>query len=849
MTSAVDSLFSLFRLWSEEQVDLPALRLQLQGLAGLEPGDRALATALFDLIEAPTAGSARAFASQPDWLERHRSSWEGLETFRVRLARLLTSAAAGVYAQAPLAENLNTQALTLDPELAVAWLSRALLRMQMQAWQQALDDFALSRRLRPDWLSGWLDAARILMILGRPREGLALIDQALEVQSLQSDLTAQADLWLIRGNLFQALEDLDSAEAAYRRALELIPDHLIPDQAGIWFNLAQLLQPRQPAEALRCYIRYSELIPDQAEIWYRLGSLQFRFDQLAEAEASLGRCLQLMPGHYSAWVCRGLLAAQRSQPELAEQFFARARALDPQRPEAWLEPAFIQLNLGQEQGATALMTQSLEQVGHPGARAMIQMSLGRMLVMQHQPEAGDALMQAALAAMPDRRFWRFVREIGSPAAMIARPLAERRAYLSRLEALLPHWAGEPFAASTYLAESSFLPLDTLWGLMYIDDGPLQKIRSLYGKCFLPAAERPPARRGRGPLRLGVVVTSGHEGIFRLSLDRLLGALPASCCELLLLGNNPAALAPSGLRCLPLAHSQREAAQQLRALELEMIYYWECGSDPMNMLLPYFQPAPVQFTSWGLPMTSGLPVMDYYISSNRLEAADAQEHYSETLLLMENQPVCNTPPLPLWEHRSRTLFGLPEGVPLYVSLQNPLKYSPEFVDLLERLLRADPDGHLVLLESRQPSVRQAMSPLLDRLRPFGPRLHLGSGPLQIDHYRNLLALADVALDPLLYSGGQTSNDALFLGVPVVTLPGQAQHSRLTLSRYRQLGYEAAVATGPDDYLRLALELGNDRQKRDQVRAEILDHQPNLLSLMAVEEFAELLWEMARREGLR
>ncbi|MEZ0367819.1 MAG: tetratricopeptide repeat protein [Candidatus Sericytochromatia bacterium] len=846
MTSVVDSLFSLFRRWSEEQVDLPALRLQLQGLAGLEPADRALAAALLDLIDAPAAGVAlaRAFATQPDWLERHRLSWESLAAFRARMSRLLTSAAASVHAQAPLAEILYTQALILDPEFAAAGLGRGLLRMQMQAWQQALEDFTLSRRLRPDWLPGWLEAARTLLILGRPREGLALIDQALTELPFQSDLPAQADLWLIKGNLCQALQDVPAAEAAYRTALELTPD-----QAGIWFNLAQLLQPRQPAEALKCYQRASELAPNEAEIWHRLGSLQFRFDLLAEAEASLGRCLQLMPGHYSAWVTRGLLAAQRAQPQLAEQFFAQARALDPQRPEAWLEPAFIQLNLGHELGATAMLGRGLEQVGHPGARAMLQMSLGRMLVMQHQPEAGDALMQAALATLPERRFWRFVREIGSPAALIARPLAERRAYLARLEALLPRWTEEPFAASTYLAESSFLPLDTLWGLMYIDDGPLQTIRSLYGNCFLPAAERPPARRGRGPLRLGVVVTSGHEGIFRLSLDRLLGALPASCCELLLLGNNPAALAPSGLRCLQLAHSQREAAQQLRALELEMIYYWECGSDPMNMLLPYFQPAPVQFTSWGLPMTSGLPVMDYYISSTRLEAADAQEHYSETLLLMENQPVCNTPPLPLWEHRSRALFGLPEGVPLYVSLQNPLKYSPEFVDLLERLLRADPDGHLVLLESQQPSVRQAMSPLLDRLRSFGPRLHLGSGPLQIDNYRNLLALADVALDPLLYSGGQTSNDALFLGVPVVTLPGQAQHSRLTLSRYRQLGFEAAVATDPDDYLRLALELGNDRQKREQLRGDILARQPNLLSLKAVEEFAELLWEMARREGLR
>ena len=80
-----------------------------------------------------------------------------------------------------------------------------------------------------------------------------------------------------------------------------------------------------------------------------------------------------------------------------------------------------------------------------------------------------------------------------------------------------------------------------------------------------------------------------------------------------------------------------AAEAVREYRFDLLYYWEVGSDTTNYLLPHMRLAPIQCTGWGVPVTSGVPTVDYYLSSRALEAGSNADDYTELLINLEALP--------------------------------------------------------------------------------------------------------------------------------------------------------------------------------------------------------------------
>src|SRR5262249_5197722 len=135
-------------------------------------------------------------------------------------------------------------------------------------------------------------------------------------------------------------------------------------------------------------------------------------------------------------------------------------------------------------------------------------------------------------------------------------------------------------------------------------------------------------------------------------------------------------------------------------------------------------------------------------------------------------------------------------------------------------RRDPRATIVLIEGQQATwrglvharQRATMGKLADRIR-FVPRLDRTDFP-------QLLAMAEVMLDPLHFGGGNTSYEALALGLPIVTLPSGFLRGRITYALYRAVGVDECIALDFDDYVARAVRLGTDRAWRDAVGAKTL-----------------------------
>ena len=102
-----------------------------------------------------------------------------------------------------------------------------------------------------------------------------------------------------------------------------------------------------------------------------------------------------------------------------------------------------------------------------------------------------------------------------------------------------------------------------------------------------------------------------------------------------------------------------------------------------------------------------------------------------------------------------------------------------------------------------------------------------------------------LDPFPFGGGHTSYEALALGLPVVTLPGQFLRGRLTYAMYQQMGYRDLLASSGEDYVQAALRLGTDKRENKLARAAILERCGVLFDDKPIVRELEDFWEQAVR----
>ena len=266
------------------------------------------------------------------------------------------------------------------------------------------------------------------------------------------------------------------------------------------------------------------------------------------------------------------------------------------------------------------------------------------------------------------------------------------------------------------------------------------------------------------------------------------------------------------------------------MKLDILFYQDIGLDPFTFFLAFSRLAPVQCTSFGHPVTTGIPTLDYYISTDAWEPEDGDQHYSERLVRLRNVPSVAyyyKPPVPK-RLKPRSHFGLNDADHIYVCPQTLFKFHPEFDEVLAGILRSDLKARIILIEGIHKHWGELLRARFAESIPdvanrvvFLPRQ---SGA----DFINLIAVSDIMLDTLHFCGFNTTLQAFAVGVPVVTLPGKFMRSRHTLAFYNKMDIQDCVATNTIEYVTIAVRLGTERGYRDAVSSKILNRQ-------------ELLWE--------
>ena len=278
-----------------------------------------------------------------------------------------------------------------------------------------------------------------------------------------------------------------------------------------------------------------------------------------------------------------------------------------------------------------------------------------------------------------------------------------------------------------------------------------------------------------------------------------------------------------------------------------LLYPEIGMDKVTAQLAAQRLAPVQCVSWGHPVTSGFPTIDYFLSSDRMEPAGAEAHYTERLVRLPNLSICyqpadDVPPVPL----DRAQLGLRAGAIVFWCCQSLPKYLPQFDEVFARIAAAVGDCQFTFIEfGGGPRITDLFRARLDRA--FA-RLGLSAADhcvllprLAPDRFVAAIGQCDILLDSIGWSGCNSTLESLAHDLPIVTLAGAFMRGRHTAAILEMMGVAETIARSLDDYVAIAIRLGRDETARAAVRATIAANKQRVYGdrtcIAALEDFLE------------
>jgi CRISPR-associated protein Csy1 len=236
-------------------------------------------------------------------------------------------------------------------------------------------------------------------------------------------------------------------------------------------------------------------------------------------------------------------------------------------------------------------------------------------------------------------------------------------------------------------------------------------------------------------------------------------------------------------------------------------------------------AKLQCVSSGIPITTGISTIDYYLSCRSFEPEQAQQNYSEKLVSLPNPPWQVEVPALSTPLLNRADLGLPPDKTLYLFPHTLFRLDPDLDPIVAALLSADPQAVLVLLRYRETRLHEDLQKRLGKILSATDLERICFLPwLPQPQFLQLLNLADLALDGLYLGGGLVSYQCFAQGLPIIHLPTDQLRCRVAAGLYNMAGLSEWIAQDKADYLHKALQLGQDPALRSQLKSQIRAARP-------------------------
>jgi protein O-GlcNAc transferase len=283
----------------------------------------------------------------------------------------------------------------------------------------------------------------------------------------------------------------------------------------------------------------------------------------------------------------------------------------------------------------------------------------------------------------------------------------------------------------------------------------------------------------------------------------------------------------------------------------VLLFPEIGMDKVSAQLAAQRLAAVQCVSWGHPITSGFPTIDYFISSDLMEPPKAAAHYSENLIRLPNLSIYYEPVDVAPVEIGRAELGLRQQGVVYWCAQSLPKYLPQFDEVFARIAVLTPDCQFAFIEfGGGRGVTEMFKLRLERA--FGAAGlnaadHCVFLPrLAPDRFAAAIGRCDIVLDSIGWSGCNSILESLVHDIPIVTHAGEMMRGRHTAAILNMLNVQGTTASTVDEYVSIAGALGRDERRRKDVSSEIAANKHRLYrDLQCIAGLQSFLEEAVRK----
>lgn len=550
----------------------------------------------------------------------------------------------------------------------------------------------------------------------------------------------------------------------------------------------------------------------QAEAAKASADRMFDDGRIDEALAAYRQLLAAMPAYARAWNNFGLCLRVAGRPAEAEDAFRAAVSHSPSLVPAWINLASAQEDARRYDDALASLDRALAL--EPGSRDALN-NAGQLLASIGRYAEAERRFRAAIEAYPEEASLHL--NLGLALTRTGR-VPEAIAVLERALEIEP--------ASTVVTDA--LLMATNYG-DHLSPGTVFERHKELAQRVWPAApvSVPSSRRSGRRLKVGYVSADFGYHVVSFFLEPVIAGHDRDRFEVVCYFNGLhedaqcARLKETGVIWRNIGRTEdEEAYRMIRAdgLDLAVDLAGHTGGNRLGLFARRI--APVQVTWLGYPNTTGLEAMDYRLTDKWADPpGPADILHTERLWRLPGGFLVYRP-----RPEAPAVASAPclrNGFITFGSFNNYAKVSPSALRLWARLLSEVPGARLLIKAKGLSETAFADAVRADFAAAGGDptRLRLEDQLPQFESHLAHYAEIDIALDTLPYGGTTTTCEALWMGVPVVTLAGEVHAARVGSSLLARIGHPEWIATDAAGYVRIAAELARDPERLDAVRREL------------------------------
>jgi predicted O-linked N-acetylglucosamine transferase (SPINDLY family) len=696
------------------------------------------------------------------------------------------------------AEKIYRRVLEADANNADAHHLLGTLATEAGQLQTAIEHFTTAIRHDPSQAAFHVNLGEAHRRRGDVAQAIACNRRALQLDPRG----AHANL----GQLYAQQGDARAAVECYRALVRLSPDD--PWASSLLGQALVSLGRFDDAETW--FRRAADLAPDDARAHYNLAAVLQAQSRWEEAAGRYQAALQRNPEHFEAHNNLGTVLQKLGATDEAEQHYRRALGIDPNSVAALNNLGALLVECDCNAGSVAdVHAPSDARATSAGGHV----ALGVGLLEAAPADEALGLFRRAIELDPDSAAAH--NNLGicwKAGGQLDRAIESFRTAI-RLQPDSSEFHGNLLYALNYHPDydpPAVFAEHRAWGRKHADP--------LTAPCLPHANDRAPDRR----LRIGYVSGQFASHAVSFFTEPILASHDRERLEVYCYSNVARA---DGVTHRLRRYAERwreiqaldddQAADLVRQDQIDILVDL-AGHIGENRLLVFARkPAPIQVTYIGYQNTTGMAAMDYRLTDEWADPRGVTDaFYTEKLVRLPRcffcyQPSADAPAV-------NSLPALANRFVTFGSLNNLAKITPRVLAAWAAVLRAVPKSRLVLLTNVTQEIRDYVKQAFDAERIDAARIELcRRRPRRA--YLDLISQVDIALDPFPMNGHTTTCDALWQGVPVVTLAGRTYASRFGSSAHVNLGLRELIARSPEEYVEIASRLAGDVERLGELRA--------------------------------